>query len=89
MQTHVDRHVQGMLQPESDEEKSIARIFGDVVVLADRYRGDKPALAGVVMIASGLMRLAGDNPPGRIDPTLLNKQVRDALMRAGVEDDNL
>lgn len=89
MSSHTERHVQGMLGPQSQEEVTIHVLFTELVTLADRYKNDQTALAPVVMLAEALMRLAGDQPTGRIDPTLLNKQVRDTLMRAGVDTSDL
>lgn len=89
MDTFKDRHVQALLEPSTPEEHTIRNLFNEVSVLAERYKGDAVMMPVVLSIAQGLIRIVGDGEHGRIDPTLLNKQVRNVLAGAGVNTDDL
>ena len=89
MDTYKERHVHALLNPSTPEEATISALFHEVALLADRYAQDRVMLAPVRLIAAGLIRLTNDGDSGRIDPGMLEKQVRDTLARVGVNIDDI
>ena len=86
--TYMERHIDALLHPQIDEERTISTLFTELTNLADRYQGDTVMLPAITSLAACINRLVGDGDAGRIDPTSMLRKVEDVVRRAGAPSDD-
>lgn len=77
-----------LLAPVTPEEQTLANLFTELTVIADRYHDDTVMVGAVEQLGSAIITLT-NGEVGRIDPSYLNKQVHDTIMRAGGDPNGL
>lgn len=88
MQTAMQLHMSAMLKPETDEERRLVSLYRTLDDLCQRYRGDKQAELATQSIARSIIALF-DYGTGRLDPTTLDKKVRETVQEAGFDASNI
>lgn len=84
MQTAMQLHVDAMLHPETVEERTLVSVYRTLDDLCQRHREDKQVEPAVIAIATGIIRMI-DLGTGRLDPTTLDKKVRETVREAGFD----
>jgi hypothetical protein len=85
LDSFMTRHLGAMMDPRSDEERTLVNLLAELARLCDRYPKDRVMMPIVEGLATVIIRLAGDGvlEPGRIDGPTIQRQVRDMVRRAG------
>lgn len=83
-ETHLTRHAGAMLAPAIPEEATLTNLIGELGRIGDRYKADGIMLDAVEKLASATLALL-EADTGRMDPTVIRKQVLDIVRRAGGE----
>lgn len=82
-ESNMERHAAAMLHPEGEAEARIVALFIHLTQLADSPGPAEPRVEAVEHLARAIVALL-DGDTGRLDPEALAKQVRDTVVRAGV-----
>lgn len=88
-QSFKERHADAMLAPEGVDESILVDGFTLLTKAADRYKGDGVMIHAVEELGAVLVRFSGDGNNGRLDGGSYQKQVRDTVMRAGGNTDDI
>lgn len=83
-QTAIQLHMTAMLNPQGDEERTLVTLYRELDALCQRHRGDPHIEVAVLALASTIIRLF-DQGTGRLDPTTLDKKVRETVQEAGFD----
>jgi len=84
VQTAMQLHMSAMLKPETDEERSLVSLYRMLDDLCQRYKDDPQVETAVIALATGIIHMI-DLGTGRLDPTTLDKKVRETVQEAGFD----
>ena len=81
--TYLSRHVEGLMTPADEHERSISTLLSELGRLSDRFKDDTVMVQGVVQpLASSILGLL-DGPTGRLDQVSTDRKVRQMVDAAG------
>lgn len=80
--SYKQRHVEGLLQPASPEERTISNLLSELGRLADRYKDDSVMVSAVEQLGSAIIVLL-NGEVGRLDQGSIDSKVRQIVESAG------
>lgn len=81
-QSYMSRHTDALMEPATDQEKSISNLLGELSRLADRYKNDAVMLPAVEHVGHAVLVLLNGGVD-RLDQGTVDRKVHDIVTRAG------
>lgn len=83
-ETHMSRHVEALMAPQTEEERTIGSLLTELARLADRYKGDTVMVPAVVHLGQSILVLL-NGELGRLDQITVDRKVHEIVASAGGE----
>lgn len=83
-ETHMSRHVEALMAPQTEEERTIGSLLTELARLADRYKGDTVMVPAVVHLGQSILVLL-NGELGRLDQITVDRKVHEIVTSAGGE----
>ena len=87
-ESYMQRHVDGLLDPASPEERTISTLLSELGRLADRWKNDYVMVSAVEHLGSAIIALLNGDV-GRLDHGKTDSKVRAIVESAGGDPDEL